>query len=310
MATNAHRAVNDPSVKPSANRSATGNANFIYRSVSLLLILLVLPLMAGCGFHSIPPGNVGVKFNGASGISQHLLKPEVVFVGWNDHLVVYPTNIQIATYVRNAKEGDKPIDDSIRATTIEGATLPVDVSVSYRIPSDPASVAMIFNKFGMPDEDPDHPLSYIQTQFIRWATVVAVNNVSGRHSIFDLLSKDRAAFGPEVKAELVPILESWGLKCEDVAIREIHPPEAITAKITEQQALRAQLEQLKIQKQQAVTDAQTTIIQAQQEAEKNRLLSQQGTQGIELKKLELRKTFIERWDGKSGLVGSGPIPQY
>ena len=68
--------------------------------------------------------------------------------------------------------------------------------------------------------------------------------------------------------------------------------------------------QLKIQKQQAVIDAETTIINAQREAEKNRLLSQQGTQAVELKKLELRKAFIEKWDGQSGLVGSGPIPQF
>ena len=270
------------------------------------LFLFALP---GCSYRSIPPGNVGIKFNGASGISQHLLKPEVVFVGWNDHLVVYPTNIQQATFVRNAKEGDKAKDDSIRATTSEGATLPVDVSVSYRIPSDAASITMVFNKFGMPSSDPDHPLYYIQSEFIRWATVVAVNNVSGKHSIFDLLSKDRATFGPEVKAELTPVLESWGLKCEDVMIREIHPPEAITAKITEQQSKRAELQQFRIKKQQAVTDAQTTMIEAQREAEKTRLLSQQGTQGLELKKLELRRVFIERWDGKSGLVGSGPSPQ-
>ncbi len=273
-----------------------------------LAAAVLLPL-AGCSYRSIPPGSVGVKFNGASGISQHLLKPEVVFVGWNDHLIIYPTNIQQATFVMNAREGDKLKDDSIRATTSEGATLPVDVSVSYRIPGDPGNITTVFNKFGMPDSDPDHPLHYIQSEFVRWATVVAVNHVSGQHSIFDLLSKDRAAFGPEVKAELAPVMESWGLKCEDVMIREIHPPEAITTKITEQQSKRAELQQFRIKKQQAVTDAQTTIIEAQREAEKTRLLSQQGTQGLELKKLELRRVFIERWDGKSGLVGSGPIPQ-
>src|SRR5437868_5579282 len=98
----------------------------------LVLLPVLLPVIgilgaAGCGFHSIPPGSVGVKFNGSSGISTHLLKPEVVFVGWNEHLIIYPTNIQQAMYVRNSKEGEKPKDDSIRATTAEGASLPVDV---------------------------------------------------------------------------------------------------------------------------------------------------------------------------------------
>ncbi|MCW3095236.1 MAG: band 7 protein [Chthonomonadaceae bacterium] len=281
------------------------------RTVAMLLLAaLAISLTAGCGYKTIPPGSVGVKFNGSTGVSQHLLKPELVWVGYNETLVIYPTNIQQVSYVRDAKEGDKPKDDSIRATTSEGAPLPVDVTVSYRIPNDGAALTAIFNRFGMPDEDPEHPLTYIQNEFVRWATVVAVNKVSGRHSIFDLLSKDRASFGPEVKAELQPIMEEWGLHLEDVLIREIHPPDSITAKITEQQGARAELAQLKIQKQQAVLDAKTTIINAQREAEKNRLLSLQGDQAVALKKLELRRVFIERWDGQSGLVGDGPIPQF
>ncbi|HLV81824.1 MAG TPA: hypothetical protein VKT32_16170, partial [Chthonomonadaceae bacterium] len=59
----------------------------------------------------------------------------------------------------------------------------------------------------------------------------------------------------------------------------------------------------------AITEAQTTLIQAQQEAEMNRLLSSQGDQAIALKRLERRRAFIERWDGQSPLIGSGPIPQ-
>ena len=224
------------------------------------LTLVVLLSLTGCGFHQIPPGNAGVKFNGASGVSQHLLRPEMVFVGWNEHLIVYPTNIQQATFVQNDKEGDKLKDDSIQASTKEGAVLPVDVTVSYRIPNNPDNIKKIFDTFGTPDDDPDHPLHYIQSEFIRWATIVAVNEVSSKSSIFDLISVRRAQFGPEVKAVLGPQLESWGLKLEDVLIREIHPPEEIVNKINEQQQIRAELSKIIIQKQQAITEAQTTLI--------------------------------------------------
>ena len=280
------------------------------RAIALLPVALFVMLSTTGCFKSIPPGSVGVKFNGASGISEHILTPSMVWVGWNETLVTYPTSLQQATYVKNAKEGDKEVDDSIRATTSEGATLPVDVTISYRIPGDSGNITTVFNKFGMPEEDEDHPLVHIQAEFVRWATIIAVNNVSSRHSIFDLLSKDRAKFGPEVKAELAPIFEQWGLRCEDCLIREIHPPQEITDRINEQQSAHAELSQLMIEKQQAVTDAQTTVINAQREAEKNHLLSQQGAQALSLKKLELKKAFIERWDGQSGLVGSGPIPQF
>ena len=277
---------------------------------AVLVLLAIVFLGSGCSFKSIPPGSVGVKFNGASGVSTHLLRPEVVWVGWNEKLIIYPTNIQQATFVKNAQEGDKMKDDSIQAATSEGAVLPVDVTVSYRIPSDSENITKVFNTFGVPSDDPEHPLHYIQKSFIRWATVVAVNDVSSRSSIFDLISKGRAQFGPDVKVVLGPLLESWGLKLEDVMIREIHPPDEIVEKINEQQQMHAELQRITILKQQAVTEAQTTIIEAQKIAEQNRLLAQQGQQALALKKLERRRTFIERWDGRSGLVGSGPIPAF
>ncbi|MCX6381877.1 MAG: hypothetical protein NT023_20775 [Armatimonadetes bacterium] len=52
------------------------------------------------------------------------------------------------------------------------------------------------------------------------------------------------------------------------------------------------------------------IIDKQKEAEQNRLLSLQGDQALALKKLERRKVFTERWDGKSGLVGDSIIPRF
>lgn len=282
----------------------------LFRKMLLSATALVLPFLIGCGFRTIPPGSVGVKFNGASGVSNHLLRPEVVFVGWNEQLIIYPTNIQQATFVMNAQEGDRMKDDSIKASTREGAVLPVDVTVSYRIGGDTESIAKVFSTFGVPHEDGDHPLQHIQDEHIRWATIMAINDVSGKHSIFDLISKQRAQFGPDVKAILAPIMEGWGLKLEDVMIREIHPPQEITNRITEQQQLRSELERIRIQKQQAVTEAQTIIIEAQKEAEKNRLLAQQGEQAIALKKLERRRIFNERWNGKSPLVGAEPFPRY
>ncbi len=279
-------------------------------SLNYLLLIIGGLLLSGCSFHQIPPGSVGVKFNGASGVSHQLLRPEVVWVGWNERLIIYPTNIQQAVFVKSASEGDKRKDDSIQASTKEGAVLPVDVTVSYRIPADSESIRQVFNTFGTPNDDPDHPLHYIQSTFVRWATIVAVNDVSSKHSIFDLISTHRAQFGPEVKASLAPRLAVWGLKVEDVLIREIHPPDEIVSKITEQQQIRAELQRVNIQKQQAITESQTLIIDAQKEAEQNRLLSQQGEQALELKKLERRKAFIDRWDGHSGIVGDSAIPHF
>jgi len=258
--------------------------------------------LPGCAT-KIPVASVGVKFNATTGVSRNILKPEVVWVNpFTEKLIIYPTGINNASYVQASHEGDRHGDDSIKACTQEGAILPVDVTVAYRIPADPESVMKVFNTFGTME------IKEIQHEHIRWATVVAVNEVSGQKSIFDLISKQRAQFGPEVKAVLSPMLEPWGFLVEDVLIREIHPPQEITAKIQEQQAIRSDLEKAKVELQQGRIDAQTILTNAQKEAEQNRLLAQQGDKAIQLKRLELRRKAIEKWDGQAPVIGSSGIP--
>jgi regulator of protease activity HflC (stomatin/prohibitin superfamily) len=256
----------------------------------------------GC-VKKIPVASVGVKFNATSGLSQKILRPEVIWINpFTEQLIIYPTGINNAIFVRSSSEGDHYGDDAIRCSTIEGALLPVDVQVVYRIPGDPESIQKVFTNFGTED------LKHIQNEHIRWATVAAVNQVSGQMSIFDLISKQRALFGTDVKKELTPMLADWGFVVEDVLIREVYPPEEITAKIQEQQAMRSDLEKAKIQRQQATIDAQTVLTNAQKEAEQNRLLSTQGDKALQLKRLELRRKAIEKWDGQTPAIGGSGIP--
>jgi len=264
--------------------------------------LLLTVTTAGCAT-KIPVASVGVKFNATSGVSQKILKPEVIWVNpFTEHLIIYPTSINNASFVRNSHEGALYGDDSVKASTVEGAILPVDVTIAYRIPADPENVVRVFNNFGTSE------LKEIQHTHIRWATQAAINEVSGKKSIFDLISRQRAQFGPEVKEVLAPMMEPWGFVVEDVMIREVYPPDEITAKIQEQQAIRSDLEKAKVELQQARIDAQTALTNAQKEAEQNRLLAQQGDKAIQLKRLELRRKAIEKWDGQAPLIGAGGIP--
>ena len=168
------------------------------------MALAVLCLTGSGCVNRIPVASVGVKFNATSGVSQRILKPEVVWVNpFTEKLIIYPTAINNATFVRAGSEGDRHGDDSIKASTVEGAILPVDVTVAYRIPADAESVMRVFNTFGVSE------IKDIQREHIRWATVAAINDVSGKKSIFDLISRQRAQFGPDVKERLSPMLAQW-----------------------------------------------------------------------------------------------------
>ena len=59
------------------------------RGLLLAALGIASLLAAGCG-HEIPPAQVGIKFDATSGISEQLLKPQVVWVWWRQKLILYP----------------------------------------------------------------------------------------------------------------------------------------------------------------------------------------------------------------------------
>lgn len=265
---------------------------------SIAALSLMLFSLAGCATE-VPPAHVGIKFNANSGISEKLEKPQVVWCLPGDRVLNYPTSIKNATFVKNAHEGDKMQDDSIRCSTVEGAILPVDVTVAYHVQS--PDVLLAFQNFGGDDT------SGIQRTYIRWVISYAMNAVSGQRSIFDILSKDRAAFGGQVKQVLAPIMAQWGVTIDDVYIGEVYPPQDIRDKVQERIAARNELELARIRLKKATIDAQTILTKAKQEAETNQLLAQQGDTALKLKRLELRNAAIQKWDGRPPVVGNSAI---
>jgi regulator of protease activity HflC (stomatin/prohibitin superfamily) len=264
-----------------------------------LTLASALVMLTGCT-REVPPASVGVKFNANTGISKKLIRPQVVWLGFRERLIVYPTSIHNATYVKNAHEGEKAGDDSIKASTAEGAILPTDVTVAYHVA--PEDVLKAFNNFGTED------LSVIQRRFIRWTTIYGVNVVAGQRSIFDLSSKERAQFGPDVKNVIGPLLAEWGLTVDDVYIGEVYPNDEIRQRIEQRIGLKNQLELARNEQQRAGIEARTSLTNASKQAELNRLLQQGNEKMLELKRLELQKEAIERWDGKTPLVGDAKIP--
>lgn len=265
-----------------------------------LIALALLSLGLGGCMKQIPPASVGVKFNARTGISEHLVKPQVVWLGFMEKLIVYPTSIRNATYTKNSNEGERIGDDSIKASTTEGSILPTDITVSYHVES--TDVLKAFQNFGTED------LEEVQRDFIRWSTIYAVNVVTGKKSIFDLTSKDRAGFSTEVKSVIKPILADWGLTVDDVYVGEVYPSPQVKAKVDERIANVNALELAKVSLERARIDADTTITNAKKQAELNRLLALQGEKVLELKKLELLKKAVEKWNGRSPVVGTGTIP--
>ncbi len=264
--------------------------------------LVVMGLVtAGCNpYKQIPPGSVGVVFDAYSGVSRTVLKPGVVFQGINDRVVIYPTSIHNASYVRNSHEGERMAEDAIIATTVEGAQLPIDLTVVWHV--DPANTVTVFNNFGTED------LEAIQADFIRYIAIYGVNAASGNKSIFDITSKDRAKFGPEVKAIITPIMTNMGITCDDVYVGETYPSQDIDTLVKDRISKRNELQIVTNNLQKAKIEAATTVNNAKAAADINRLKAQQGDEAVELKKRDIMRILIAKWNGAPPEIGDGGIP--
>jgi regulator of protease activity HflC (stomatin/prohibitin superfamily) len=270
------------------------------RFMMICAMLCALLMSVGC-MQQIPPASVGILFSARTGVSESIMQPQVVYVGWRQKLFVYPTSTKNATYVRAKGEGEQGDgDDSILATTLEGAQLPVDVTVAWHV--DPANMTTVFKEFG------EVSLDDIQHNFIRYITQYGVNAVSGQRSIFDLTAKERKDFGPLVKAQIEPILNAYGISVSDVYIGEVYPPDEISKKIQEKIGKLSELEQTKIQLQRTVVEAKTQITNAQRDAAIAGIRSAQGDMAIALRRLEIKKKAVMGWDGLPPLIGGRNIP--
>jgi hypothetical protein len=258
--------------------------------------------LQGCHYEKIEPAQAGILFDASSGISEKILQPQMTMVGVRQRLILYPTSMKTASFVEAANEGQRQGDDSIKASTVEGAILPVDVTVAWHV--DSANVVKVFEAFGTEDQE------QMTENFIRYYTTYAVNCVSGQRSIFDLMAKERQKFGPEVKAQLEPLLEEFGITVDDVNIGEVHPAAEIGTKAQERIARRNDLEQSKVALQKATLDAKTTITNAQRDAELNQLKAKmaQDPAALALRKKQQQRAAIEKWDGQPQIVGDDTVP--
>jgi len=257
--------------------------------------------VVGCNpYKQIPPGSVGVVFDAYSGISTTVLKPGVVYQGINDRNVICTSSIHNASYVRNAQQGERTGDDSVIATTVEGAQLPIDLTVVWHV--DPANTVDVFKNFGTEN------LEDIQRDFIRYIAIFGVNAASGNKSIFDITSKDRAKFGPEVRSIISPIMSNLGLTCDDVYVGETYPSQDIDTLVKDRISKRNELQIVTNNLQRAKIEATTTINNAKASADINRLKAQQGDEAVELKKRDIIRLLISKWDGAPPEIGDGGIP--
>ena len=242
--------------------------------VVIFIILIVFSIMFGSILVSVGAGEVGVKFNQFGGVEEdelgeglHIVPPWVSITKYS---------VRSETYTMSGVEGEGQIegDDQIKALTVEGLTLGLDITVRYRLLSD--DVSEVHQNLGT---------NYAE-KIIRPTIRSSIREVVSTKTALQVYGEEREVVAGEMLTNIDNSLESDGIVVEEVLVRNVVLPtrvaEAIEAKLqADQDAQRMifvkQKEQLEAERKiiEANGVANATIAEAHGEAEALRIINEQ-----------------------------------
>lgn len=185
---------------------------------------------------------------------------------------------------------DEPVRDGANGVEItvqdsEGVSADIDITVRYSIAPD--SVVEIYRQFG-PQE------SFI-SKFIENDIRAGLRNVPPKYGTLELLTSRS-----DVENDIVDFLEDrWegsGVIVQSVSLQDIRYDPEVTARFSAAQAARIEVEKAQADLEAAEVNAQQKIVQAEAEAEANRVLAESLSPEI----LEQRKLDMLVEVGKGG----------
>ena len=266
------------------------------RSLFLLVLLLPLLLLVGCG-QLVPPGYVGIKVNqlgSQRGVQTETLNVGRHYIGAYASLHLYPTFIQQYAFAKSVHEG-AAVDESFQFSTRDGVVITQDVAVQAA--ADPALVTTLFQTYRVEFTDILHTYvrQDVRNLFIKYASALSVDDIYGNGKN-DMLLK--------VQADLKALYAPKGLVIDSVSYigPPIFPQQIVDAIHNKQQAEQDALTaQNKVATKKA--EADQAIATARGEAEANRIVTQSLSQEL------IQYYAIQKWDGKlPSVTGGSSIP--
>jgi len=261
----------------------------------------------------IEAGYVGVEVNLAG--TQRGAADIPVRTGWvfysplRTQIIEFPTFVQTVKWTRDMNEG-RPLNEEMGFNSKEGMQIFSDVSLSYAI--DPAKVPEFYVKYRV------NELELFTHGILRDIVRNSLNEVASTYTVEDIYGVKKAEFLQKVQDMIQAKVAPVGVGVQQFGfIGAPRVPDVIATSITAkaraiQDAERARNELAMTQAEaakkiaEAEGDAQSQINRAKGEAEANRIRQSSLTpQLLELRRLEIQRAMIDKWNGQLPTVQSG-----
>jgi prohibitin 2 len=228
---------------------------------SATALIIVLLVVGSASFVNIRPGYVGVLFDARSG-EVKVGYPQPGFglkVPLTQFVQEYPVGTQVLTMVARTTEGKVVGDDSIKAQSIEGQDIFIDVTIKYHVI--PERAADLYRKWQGRD------IGYIEENAVRRLARSVIPIVAGKMTVIGIYGNDRDALEKNSFALLKDSLANDFIEVEAVQIGEVHISDALKASLDQKVAAQQAAEQAKFALEKAQTEALTAAAVAKGKAD-------------------------------------------
>ena len=215
----------------------------------LLVVLLALPLVSGCGLTVVEDGEAGVKADFGH------IADQAVGPGWHVYLPIF-------SWIEVWNVKTQEIKEMAQVPSSEGLISQLDVSVIYNVPNDQA--VRVRKTIGR---------NYRETILEPYVREAIRNVVSG-YAVKALFSDaGRKEIGENILKFLKSKLDQRGIFVQDVLLRDVRLPPTFAQSIeqklrAEQESLQKEFELIKAKK-----DAEIEIARAQGVAKSNEIIA-------------------------------------
>ncbi|MEZ5338788.1 MAG: prohibitin family protein [bacterium] len=233
--------------------------------VTGLVLLVVLAAFLGSSVVTVDVGKRMVLFNRFS--KQFTAKP--LEPGWTLVMPgvyerkVYDVQIQEYTMSASMGEGERSEqDDAIRVRSSDGLEMDIDLTVLFRL--DDTQLNELHYSIG----------SNYREKIIRPSVREAIRSVFAQHEATAAYSTERDQITRELGERLTRVLADNDMLLDEVLVRNIKLPDAVTEKINEKKAAQQEAERMKYVLEKAEQEKQQVLIEASAQAEKIKVLNE------------------------------------
>ena len=241
------------------------NKKMFLAVIPLALFLLVNAVV------TVPANAVGVKYSKIYGTSEQTLNEGIHLVTpFVDQVYMFDLTVQERT------------DEEVLIQTKDAQWVKVNVNVKYQI--NQADAFKVYQGY--------KTLDNLNTNIIGNYTQEALNQVCTQYNVIDILGEKRNEFVAKTQELLAEKFATEGVTLKSITVKDIDAGEEIEKAISDEAVAKKAAETAKQNQEKAKIEAETKVIEAQGEADANRVLAESVTDElIRLKEAEARQKW-------------------